>query len=110
MSPGRKTLLPLALLAACASAQASFRHVRSSRVATAEPVDIPEAPFVIPLTDKVPRASHKKALLRELRGGRGTSSKGSLSATVIGSDDDEEYLTDITVGGQSFKAIVDTGR
>lgn len=105
-----KTLLPLILLAASASAQVSIRHLKSSRLATTEPANIPTAPFVVPLTSKVPRSSRKKALLRELRGGRSTLSRGSTSGTVMGSDDDEEYLTDITVGGQHFKAIVDTGR
>lgn len=104
-----KTLLPVLALAISYTSAFEFRHVRSTRLATSSSVDLPEAPFVVSLTDKVPRPSFKKRALRELRSNAHTP-VGDPTATVFGSDDDEEYLTDITVGGQSFKAIVDTGR
>ena len=101
-----KTLLPIlaALAVECVSA-IDIRYVRSSRAPSTAPVDLPEADIVVNLTEKVPRPSFKKEMLRSLRGG-GRDTTGSIA----GSADDEEYLTDITVGGQHFKAIVDTGR
>ncbi len=94
----------LAVAVSCTSAL-EVRHVRSSRVSAASTTELPTAPFSIALTDKAPRSSYKKQLLRELRSGG-----KSKTAVVDGSGDDEEYLTDIVVGGQSFKVIVDTGR
>ncbi|THG95840.1 hypothetical protein EW026_g5877 [Hermanssonia centrifuga] len=93
----------LAVAVSCTSAL-EVRHVRSSRVSAASTTELPTAPFSIALTDKAPRSSYKKQLLRELRSGG-----KSKTAVVDGSGDDEEYLTDIVVGGQSFKVIVDTG-
>jgi predicted aspartyl protease len=62
---------------------------------------LPAAQFSLPLTEKVPRSTYKKDLLKTLRG-RG-------STVLAGSSDDSQYLTVITVGGQKFKVIVDTG-
>ncbi|KAJ7663837.1 acid protease [Mycena polygramma] len=39
---------------------------------------------------------------------RGRAAPNNIT-TLVGSDHDLEYLTDITVGGQNFKVIVDTG-
>ncbi|KAJ3540372.1 hypothetical protein NM688_g6233 [Phlebia brevispora] len=101
----QKALLSLLVLAVYSAYAAEIRHVRSSRAPSSSPVELPAAPFVVSLTDKVPRSSAKKQALRELRG-RASSSQ---TATIAGSDDDEEYLTSITVGGHNFTAIVDTG-
>src|ERR1700691_5623119 len=64
----------------------------------------PAAQFSVPLTKKVPRPMYKKNLLKALRG-----RASSPTAVLAGSDDDAEYLTNITIGGQNFKVIVDTG-
>ncbi|KAJ7623708.1 acid protease [Roridomyces roridus] len=40
---------------------------------------------------------------------RGHVSSNNFTAVLAGSDFDQEYLTNITVGGQTFPAIVDTG-
>ncbi|PSR76813.1 hypothetical protein PHLCEN_2v8194 [Hermanssonia centrifuga] len=93
----------LAIAVAYASAL-EVRHVRSSRAAVSSGIELPVAPFSVPLTDKVPRSSAKKRMLRELRAGA-----RSNVAVVAGAADDEEYLTDITIGGQDFKVVVDTG-
>lgn len=98
-----KTFLLLLVLAAHSVCAVEFRRVRSSVASVSSSVELPAAPFVVNLTDKTPRSSIKKQALRELRG-------KTTTATVAGSDGDEEYLTDIEVGGQNFKAIVDTGR
>ncbi|EIN11164.1 acid protease [Punctularia strigosozonata HHB-11173 SS5] len=47
--------------------------------------------------------------IRGFRGGKPGKGSKTPTSTLAGSDQDEEYLTDITVGGQSFKVIVDTG-
>ena len=98
-----KALLPLLVLAVHSTGAVEFRRVRSSVAPSNAFVELPVAPFVVNLTAKTSRSTAKKQVLRELRG-------KTTTATVAGSDDDEEYVTDITVGGQSFKAIVDTGR
>ena len=82
-----------------------FRRVTSNREVD-QHGELPAAPFVGTLTQKVPRSSHKKQALRELR----RRASGGDTAVVAGSDDDEEYLTAITIGGQDFQVIVDTGR
>lgn len=98
-----KTLLPLLVLAVYSVGAVEYRRVQSSVAPSNAFVELPAAPFVVNLTAKTPRSTAKKQALHELRG-------KSFTGTVAGADGDEEYLTDITVGGQSFKAIVDTGR
>jgi len=67
------------------------------------------AQFFLPLTDTVSRSTYKKKLLA-LRNQRSTSSLHSPGDQVLaGSADDQEYVTDITIGGQDFKVVVDTG-
>lgn len=68
--------------------------------------ELPIAPFASTLTQKVPRSQHKAEALRQLQ----KRANRAKIATVAGSDGDEEYLTDITIGGQKFQAIIDTGR
>ena len=63
---------------------------------------LPPAQFSIPLAEKAPRPTYKKNLLKALCG-RGPT------AVLAGSANDTEYVTDITIGGQKFKVIVDTG-
>lgn len=68
---------------------------------------LPPAQFFVPLTEKVSRSAHKKELFRALReSGNGPQ---SYTATLAGAADDIEYVTDITIGGQNFKVVVDTG-
>lgn len=81
------------------------RHV-SDAPRSLEPAVIPEAQFVVPITSKAPRRQSKKHNLASLR----AHASPNKTAILVGADLDEEYLTDITVGGQTFTAIVDTGR
>lgn len=78
------------------------RHTSQRVVVSNSP--IPQASFVTDLSRKVPRRAVKKQALRELR------RAASKTAVVIGTDDDEEYATAVTVGGQQFEVIIDTGR
>lgn len=68
--------------------------------------ELPSAEFVASFTGKVAKKQAKKDLLRSLRSAAGTNS----TSVIDGSDFDEEYITELTVGGQTFYAIVDTGR
>lgn len=68
--------------------------------------ELPSAEFVASFTGKVSKTQHKKDILRSLRSAAGINS----TSVIDGSDLDEEYITEITVGGQTFYAIVDTGR
>ncbi|KIM83061.1 hypothetical protein PILCRDRAFT_819851 [Piloderma croceum F 1598] len=64
---------------------------------------LPAAQFFVPLTEKVPRQTYKKKLLEALRTGLSTT------AVLAGSANDNQYLTNVTVGGENFTVIVDTG-
>lgn len=92
------------LLLVAATGTFDIQRVTSQRSVAQNGQTIPQATFVTSLSQKVPRRAVKKRALRELR------RSASKTATIIGTDDDEEYATGITVGGQSFEVIVDTGR
>jgi hypothetical protein len=104
------TFLQVALfLTTLASASAQDYHIEriypansGARILTTEV--LPSAQYSIPLTSKVARPAYKQAYTNALRGGRTVK-----TAVLAGSGGDSEYLTDITVGGQKFKVIVDTG-
>ncbi|KAI0086737.1 acid protease [Irpex rosettiformis] len=94
------------LLATAAAAPDTF-NIR--RVVPQRSIDIqnaqiiPQASFVSSFSSKVPRRAAKKRALLELR------RSASKTSTIIGTDDNEEYATSITVGGQNFEVIDDTG-
>ncbi|KAJ6580924.1 aspartic peptidase domain-containing protein [Mycena capillaripes] len=100
-------LTVLSLLSLVCATTAEFTVVRhvSEAPRSLEPAVIPEAQFVVPITSKAPRRQSKKSNLASLR----AHASPNNTATLLGADFDEEYLTDITVGGQTFTAIVDTG-
>nr|GAT51413.1 acid protease [Mycena chlorophos] len=102
-------LAALSVLSLACASSAEFvvsRHVSNVARTVVEPADIPPAQFVMPITQTTPRRASKKANLAALRaylcGDKDT-------AVLSGSDLDQEYLTDVTVGGQTFPLIVDTG-
>ena len=65
---------------------------------------LPAAQFSVPFANKIPRPTYKKNLLKGLRG------LGDVpTAVVAGSDYDELYVVNMTVGGQNFAVLVDTG-
>ncbi|KAJ6622083.1 aspartic peptidase domain-containing protein [Mycena sp. CBHHK59/15] len=71
-----------------------------------EAVSIPKADFAFPFTKKAPRGkARKNAPGASLRGNK---SRGN-TASVAGTEFDQVYLTNITVGGQNFSVIVDSG-
>lgn len=72
-------------------------------VVNTEVTSLPIAQYVQPLVGSTPRSASKKAALRHVSGGRGL-------ANVAGAEGDREYLTNITVGGQPFTVVIDTGR
>ncbi|KAF7345412.1 Acid protease [Mycena venus] len=100
-------LAALSVLSLVCAATADIKVVRhvSRAPRSLEPAVIPEAQFVVPITSTAPRRKSKKSNLSSLR------KQASPNNTVVleGADLDQEYLTNITVGGQSFTAIVDTG-
>lgn len=65
---------------------------------------LPPAQYSLPLTSKVARPAYKQAYSNAIRRGRKVKTAG-----LAGAGGDSEYLTDIEVGGQNFKVIVDTG-
>lgn len=82
----------LSLVALCAS---------SALAKTADV--IPKAEHTLKLAAKVPRPAGKAAALRTL------SRAKRFTAPVAGSEGDEEYLVNVTIGGQDFSLIMDTG-
>ncbi|KAF7345601.1 Acid protease [Mycena venus] len=69
---------------------------------------LPPAEFSVPLSAKAPRRKSKMHALSALRGE--PVFHGSANTIPInGADMDEEYLTNVTVGGQQFQLVIDTG-
>ncbi|KAJ6541051.1 acid protease [Mycena vulgaris] len=97
----------LSLLSATRAEYNIVRHVspapRSRAVA-----ELPPADFAVPFTAKAPRRKSKKSALAALRG-KTRAAGGGSTVVVDGSDFDDEYLTNVTIGGQHFSLIVDTG-
>jgi hypothetical protein len=80
----------------------SSQHVSlasSSDAVVTEP--IPEAQFVVTLSDKVSRAASKINALNHL-----SQRAMPKVGTLAGSFQDEEYITNVTFGNQAFTAIV----
>jgi hypothetical protein len=97
----------LSVLAATANAA---YNVQRASLPTTEAVNvqgaltpevIPTAEFSLSLSGKVPRSTAKRNALHAVTQAR--------TASLFGVANDQEYLTDITIGGQTFKVIVDTG-
>ncbi|KZP04844.1 acid protease [Athelia psychrophila] len=101
-------MVPLAFLVAALTAVSAHAYeIRkiAPRTSSALATEVlPSAQYSLPLTGKAPRSKAKKAALSALR-----KNATSFTAVLAGGDYDEEYMTDITVGGQAFKVIVDTG-
>ncbi|KAI0315205.1 aspartic peptidase domain-containing protein [Amylostereum chailletii] len=72
----------------------------------ADAVSLPAAPFVLNLSQKVARPSDKAKALRHVATKRRAATD---TAVVFGTGQDEEYSANITIGGQSFAVIIDTG-
>ncbi|VDC00346.1 unnamed protein product [Peniophora sp. CBMAI 1063] len=100
------SLLPLLLLALRAQAYTS-RHVAFGRDDVEQRAVFPTAKHVVSLSQTVPRPASKAKALRHLT--RRPEAANSTIVTVSGSDQDEEYLTNITFGTQTFPVIIDTG-
>lgn len=69
--------------------------------------NLPAAQYSTTLSQKVRRPSSKKNMRSYLLKSLATGS--SYHAQLDGAGDDAEYVTEITIGGQNFKVIVDTG-
>lgn len=101
-------LLTITVLALVASIHAyDIRRIAAESSGTVQTDVIPKSKFHVPLTGKVPKPAYKKQLLNALRN-QGSNSL-NYNAVIAGTDHDDEYVTDITIGGQEFKIIVDTG-
>lgn len=73
-------------------------------------VSLPAAEYTLPISGSVPRSKARKQLRDRLRSHYSGSRSGDV-AMLAGADFDEEYLVEITAGGnQQFSVIVDTGR
>lgn len=101
------TLLAVLIAALALSAQAyKVNRIAPTTVGAVESAIIPAAQFSVRLTDKVPRRTYKRSILKALRQYNGG---GNYTSILEGGNRDKEYLTAIVVGGQNFKVVVDTG-
>jgi len=101
-------MVPLSLLLAALALSVhayDIRRVKPATIGVVETETIPAAQYSVSFTEKVARSAYKKDLFNALSG----SNALNYSAVLDGSNSDNEYLTDITIGGQNFKVIVDTG-
>lgn len=69
---------------------------------------LPVSQNVLTLNQKVARPSWKADAFRSVTR-KGLASSKSYTDVLAGGAQDEEYLTNITIGGQNFIVIVDTG-
>lgn len=97
------SLLPLLVLALRAHAYSS-RHVTFAHDNVEQRTVLPVAQHVLTLSQTVPRPTSKAQALRHLT--HHPHARNSTIVTVSGSDQDEEYLTNITFGTQTFPVIV----
>lgn len=101
-------MTPLALLvAALAAVSIQAYEIRKVAPTTRELLAtevLPQAQYFLPLSGKTTRSKAKQDALQALR-----KRSSNYTAVVAGGAKDQEYLTDITIGGQQFKVIVDTG-
>ncbi|KAJ7469833.1 hypothetical protein B0H11DRAFT_2435441 [Mycena galericulata] len=107
----------LCVLLTSSSASASSRvhtvtrHITAhSRNSDSDGRLLPPALFEAPLIARVPRRASKVHALNALRSLYSGNSGGEYTTPLMGADYDFEYLTSITIGGQNFSVIVDTGR
>lgn len=101
-------MAPLAFLAAALAAVSTQAYeIRRSALATrgllATEV-LPQAQYSLPLSGKTTRPKAKQDALQNLH-----KRSSNYTAVIAGGQEDQVYLTDITIGGQDFKVIVDTG-
>jgi hypothetical protein len=101
--------LVLAALAAPASAKDAvyISHASATNVATLSSQPLPQADFALPLT-KQPRSASRAKIMHNLKKKIGAA-KGNFIESIVGAEGDAEYLTAITIGGQNFTTIIDTG-
>ncbi|KIK69883.1 hypothetical protein GYMLUDRAFT_236344 [Collybiopsis luxurians FD-317 M1] len=99
-----RTLCSFAFFLLAIDATPTVRRHVSDKVPRTE-TSLPTADFSMAIAGSVPRSKAKKSLMQALR----ASQARSFTTTVAGSDFDEEYLTNVTVGPQNLLMIVDTG-
>jgi hypothetical protein len=102
-------MAPLTLVVAVLALSAYAYDVRRIAPATSGAIKtevLPAAQFSVSLSEKVARPAYKTNFLNTLRGSKASTSG---AAVLAGAGNDVQYLADITIGGQSFKVIVDTG-
>ncbi|KAJ6536853.1 aspartic peptidase domain-containing protein [Mycena capillaripes] len=109
---GLLTVLSALSLVGAAHAEFNIKRHVSLAPRAKEATVLPPAEFSVPFTAKTPRRSSKKSALAALRNKPSKSRPsvgGGSTVSVDGSDFDDEYLTNVTIGGQHFSLIIDTG-
>ncbi|KAF7342195.1 Acid protease [Mycena venus] len=74
---------------------------------------LPAAPYSVAFSKKVPRRKEKINALSALCGhsgsGNGAKPGSQITVPLAGSNFDSDYLVNITIGGQNFSLIIDSG-
>lgn len=102
----RLSLLLATLVATAVQATYTIERIHPHTTEALETEVLPEAEYALTLSGAVSRSQTKTNMLHYLRTGKPSS---HFVGGLYGADNDMEYLTDITIGGQKFKTIVDTG-
>ncbi|KAF8322526.1 acid protease [Clavulina sp. PMI_390] len=104
---GPFAILVSAALASVAHATLTVQHVKihGSSKAVEATETLPQAEYSLPISGKTSRTPARAGIRDAIR----RSMTGGDVAPLAGSDFDEEYLVNVTVGGQPFSLIVDTG-
>ncbi|KAF7971953.1 hypothetical protein HWV62_19417 [Athelia sp. TMB] len=101
-------MAPLSLLVtALAAISTQAYEIRERAPITSDALTtevLPQAQFTMPFSGRIARSKSKQEALRSAR-----NRSSSYTTVLAGGLSDQEYLTDISIGGQDFKVLVDTG-
>ncbi|KAJ7352704.1 acid protease [Mycena albidolilacea] len=112
------SLLPLALTLLCVvpghnANSAPHYPALSPPVARSPGGALPAAPYSVAFSKKVPRRKEKinalSALCKHGGSGHGVEPVSQTTVPLAGSNFDSDYLVNITIGGQNFSLILDSG-
>jgi hypothetical protein len=106
-----KSLLSLAFLLVPVNGNSigSVHQIRSGLALARTNTVLPEAQFTVPFSASVPRSEAKKQRLNALRDSVATGTS-NFTTPASGTTFDQEYVANVTIGGQTFALRIDTGR
>lgn len=104
-----RSLCSLAVFLVAVNATPTVKR-RVSSVVPRAASPLPAAEFSTAFSATTPRSKAKKARMDFLRSSLASQAGRNFTSVLAGSDFDEEYLMNVTIGNQEFYLILDTGR